>query len=420
MQKMSLKSLAAAAALVVMTGLSLRAEVIEQILVKVNGEIFTKSDLEQRQISALRARNRGVTENDLKNDNELKKALAEITPNIVVQAVDELLMMQRAKEMNLKMTDERFNEVIGRIRKENKLDEEGAFEAALKQEGMTLDELRHQIERDMLINQVTQQDVMQKIAITEEETKKYYEEHKADFTTPANVTLREILVNVPDRGPTGTANAGQAGVNVGLDEDAKGKAEAIRARVLKGEDFAKIATAESDAPSKANGGLIGPINKTELSPGLQKVLDGLKVGGVSEPIRITKGWQLIKLETAAPTVTLPFEQAREQVTNKVFLSKRGAEMDKYVHRMREQAIIEWKNDEIKKLYDQALAADAKDHPVPADATAPTGGIADAAKTDAAKTDAAAKPDATTPAATKRTAPKKAEVPVPKGSPTQKP
>jgi peptidyl-prolyl cis-trans isomerase SurA len=369
MQKMSLKTLAVTAALVIVTGLSLRADVIEQVLVKVNGEIFTKSDLEQRQIAALRARNRGVTENDLKNDAELKKALAEITPGIVVQAVDELLMLQRAKEMNLKLTDERFNEVVGRIRKDNKLEDDAAFQAALKQEGMTLEELRQQIERDMLINQVTQQDVMQKIAVTEDESKKYYEEHKAEFTTPANVTLREIVVNVPDRGPNG-----QAGVNVGQDEEAKAKAEAIRERALKGEDFAKIATAESDAPSKANGGLIGPINKTELSPGVQKILDGLKVGGISEPVRIAKGWQLIKLESSSPTVTLPFDQAREQVTNKVFLSKRGAEMEKYVKRMREQAIIEWKNEEIKKAYEQGIAAENKDAK-PADSTKETTGTA---------------------------------------------
>jgi peptidyl-prolyl cis-trans isomerase SurA len=384
MQKMSRKTLAIAATLVVLTGLSLHADVIEQVLVKVNGEIFTKTDLEQRQIAALRARNRGVTENDLKNDEELKKALAEITPQIVVQAVDELLMLQRAKEMSLKLTDEKFAEVIGRIRKDNKLEDDKAFQAALKQEGLTLEELRQQIERDMLINQVTQQDVMQKIAITEEETKKYYEEHKAEFTTPANVTLREILVSVPDRAPAGSMNAGQAGINVGLDEEAKTKAEGLRERALKGEDFAKLATAESDAPSKANGGLIGPINKTELAEGLQKVLDGLKVGGISEPIRIAKGWQIIKLESSSPTVTLPFDRAREQVTNKVFLSKRGAEMEKYVKRMREQAIIEWKNEEIKKAYEQGLAAENKQ---------------DATKTDTTNTAAdGATPDPTKPAA----------------------
>jgi len=125
---------------------------------------------------------------------------------------------------------------------------------------------------------------------------------------------------------------------------------------------------------------------------VQKILEGLKVGGISAPVRITKGWQLIKLDASTPTVVLPFEQAREQVTNKVFLSKRGNEMEKYVKRMREQAIIEWKNDEIKKAYEQGLAAENKE-----DATKP--GDPTATRPDATKPDMA-KPDATKPEATK--------------------
>jgi parvulin-like peptidyl-prolyl isomerase len=360
MKKMRItKPLIALGVLAVMS-LSARAEIIEQILVKVNGEIFTKSDLEQRQIAALRQRNRGVTEADLKNDEELRKALNEITPQILVTAVDELLVLQRAKELNLHLTDERFNEILEKIRKDNKLDDQAQFEAALKQEGLTLAELRRSMERDMFINEVQRQDVMQKIAVSEEEARTYYDAHKSEFTTPATVTLREIVVNVPDKGP-----GGQAGVNVGLDEEAKAKAEALRQRALKGEDFTKLVTEASDAPSKANGGQIGPIKEDELSPAAQKLIKGLKPGGVAEPVRIAKGWQIIKLETATQTVIMPFDQARDQVSNKVFLGKRGAEMEKYVKRLRSQAIIEWKNDEIRKLYEQAVAAEAKPDAPPA-------------------------------------------------------
>ena len=78
------------------------------------------------------------------------------------------------------------------------------------------------------------------------------------------MTLREILVAVPEKAP-----GGEAGVNVGLDDEAKEKADALRARALKGEDFAKLAAELSDAASKANGGLIGPINRDELSPALR-------------------------------------------------------------------------------------------------------------------------------------------------------
>jgi peptidyl-prolyl cis-trans isomerase SurA len=351
---------------VALAGIGLEAaEIIEQILVKVNGEIFTKSDLEQRQIAALRQRNRGVSETDLKNDAELRKALTEITPQIVLQAVDELLLLQRAKELNLALTDERFNEILAKIRKENKLEDDQAFEAALKNEGLTVAELRRSMERDMLISEVQRQDVMQKIAVSEEEARAYYEAHKSEFTSQASVTLREIFVNVPDKAPPGSPNAGQAGVNVGLEEEAKEKIDTLRQRALKGEDFAKLAAEGSDAASKANGGLIGPIKKEELSAAAQQTIEGLKPGGVSEPIRLAKGWQIIKLESATQTVIQPLDQVRDQVSNKVFMSKRGAEMEKYVKRLRSQAVIEWKNDEIHKAYERALAEEAKEPAPPA-------------------------------------------------------
>jgi parvulin-like peptidyl-prolyl isomerase len=348
-----------AALLGVVSGVNLGAvEIIEQILVKVNGEIFTKGDLEQRQIAALRQKNQFVTEKELQNDAALKAALDEVTPQILVSAVDELLLMQRAKEMNLHLTDDRFAEVLTRIRKDNKLEDDAAWEQALKQEGLSLAELRRNIEKDLLIGEVQRQDVMQKIAVTEEESKAYYEGHKSEFTSASMVTLREIVVSVPDKAPEGTANAGQSGVNVGLDEEAKAKAEAIRQRALKGEDFAKIAAAESDSPSKANGGLIGPINHAELSPAMQKLVDGMKPGAVAEPIRIAKGYQLIKLEASTASVVQTYDQARDQVSNRVFMSKRGAELEKYVRRLRAEAMIEWKNDELKKVYEKAVAADA--------------------------------------------------------------
>src|SRR5439155_13399085 len=91
---------------------SARAEIIEQILVKVNGEIFTKSDLEQRQIATLRQKGQQI---DLKSDpsnQQLRKALDEITPQLVVEALDELLMVQRGKELGYRLSDEQFKGIV--------------------------------------------------------------------------------------------------------------------------------------------------------------------------------------------------------------------------------------------------------------------------------------------------------------------
>jgi parvulin-like peptidyl-prolyl isomerase len=345
-------------ALAVAVALPLRAEIVEQVLVKVNGEIFTKTDLEQRQVATLRAQNRNLRADDPKGDEELKKALAEVTPQVLGEAIDELLLLQRGKELGFALSDEQFAQIVSNIRKENKLENEEQFLAALKQEGLTLPDLRRSIERQMIVNRVQQQDVMDKISVTEAESAAYFAAHKDQFTTPAAVTLREILVAVPDRAPEGTANAGQAGVNVGLDEEAKVKAEALRHRLTAGEDFATLAAANSDAPSKANGGLIGPVNPDEMSPQLLAVVKTLKVGDATQPIRTPRGYQIIKLESRSETVVPQLEAVRNQVADRVFREKGRPELVKYLKRLREQAIIEWKNDELRKAYEAYLARPA--------------------------------------------------------------
>src|SRR6476661_9473054 len=94
------------AAAVLGSGIGTRAEVIEQVLVKVNGDIITKTELEQRQVAVLRQRLNGqnVDPELLKNDEQLKKALAEITPQVLVNAVDELLLLQHGKDLNLHLS----------------------------------------------------------------------------------------------------------------------------------------------------------------------------------------------------------------------------------------------------------------------------------------------------------------------------
>lgn len=317
-----------------------RPVIIEQVLVKVNGEIITKTDLESRQVAALRARNQQLS------DEELRKAIDEVTPDLIVEAVDEMLLLQRGKELGFRMSDERFKQILESIRKENKIETEEQFQAALKSEGLTLADLRRSLETRMLVQQVEQQDVLSKISITEDEARRYYGAHSKEFTTPSALTMREVLVAVPGDGKT---------VNVGLDEEAKAKAEAARGRILAGESAEKVASELSDAPSKANGGLIGPINRDELAPQFQAMVAKLKPGQPSEIVRTVRGYYFFTLESATEAVVLPFEQARNQIADRVIGEKRAAEFQKYMRKLRGEALIEWKNQEMKKVYDHRLA-----------------------------------------------------------------
>ena len=331
-------------------GGSVRAEIIEQILVKVNGEIFTKTDLEQKQVAALRQKGQQI---DLKSDPanlQLRKALDEITPQIMVEAVDEMLLVQRGKELGYKLSDEQFKGVLDNIKKENKLENEEQFQAALKAENITMVDLRRNLERSMIQQRVMQNEVMGKIGVSEDEARRYYDSHLNEFTTPQSITLREILVAVPSDGKA---------LNVGLDEAVKTKAEGIRERLTTGaEPFEKLAAEVSEAPSKANGGLIGPISLNDLAADLRKMVDAMKQGEVSPVTRMARGYQIYKLEALTTAQTMPFEQAREQISERVFTDKRKAEWQKYLEKLRAQAIIEWKNPDVKKAFEAGVKVQA--------------------------------------------------------------
>ena len=199
------------------------AQIIEQVLVNVNGDILTKTEFEQRQVATLR--NRPELANTTPDDVTLRRAIAEVTPQLILEAVDELLLVQRGRELGLALGDEQFTSIVDNIKKSNNLENEDQFQAALKQEGMTMTDLRRALERQMLSSEAQRRDVVDKISVTEAEARTYYDAHAAEFTTPSEVTLREILIDVP---------VSDRGVNVAEDDAARAEAEDIRKRLLAG------------------------------------------------------------------------------------------------------------------------------------------------------------------------------------------
>jgi peptidyl-prolyl cis-trans isomerase SurA len=334
---------AASVAAVVAT-VPLQAEIVEQVLVKVNGEIITKTEFESRQVAELRGRPELAKLSA--NNAEFVRAVAEITPDLILNAVDELLMVQRGRESGYALGDQQFATIVESIRKSNNLEDEARFKEALKQEGLSMDDLRRNLERSMLVQQVTRVEILEKISINDEEARAYYDQHRNEFTSPTEITLREILVEVP---------TSDRGVNVAQDDAARASAEDIRKRLLAGEPFPQLAGEVSAASSKANGGLIGPIHSDELAPQLRDLLASLKVGDITSVLRTQRGYQILKLEARTDSKVKTFEEARGDIGNRIGDQKMRVEREKYLDRLREQATITWRNTELEKAYDTALA-----------------------------------------------------------------
>lgn len=342
-----------------------KSTIVERVLVRVNGEIFTQSQLTTRQVGVLRD-----MEKDKREDGKLESTVAEITPDLLVNAVDELLLVQRAREMGVKFTDDQFKEALENIKKDNKLDD-ASLKAALTQEGMTLEELRQQLEKTSLIRAVQQREIGPSMSITQEEQRQYYDKHKEDFMTPLTVTLREILVNVST-----TTQKGQSMFAVSDDNTSKAKIESVRARAVAGEDFAKLVTEASESTTKSSGGLVGPVNVEDLTPALKDALASLQPGGITLPLRGPRGYQIFKLEARSTQELRPFTAVRGEIERAIRDERIDPETQKMLARLRTQAVIEWKDDGFKAMYEKRLADKAKELAAPA---APVTSAAQSAK-----------------------------------------
>jgi parvulin-like peptidyl-prolyl isomerase len=201
----------------------------------------------------------------------------------------------------------------------------------------------------MIVSQVQQNEVLSRIAVSDDEARRYYDAHKSEFTSAQTITLREIFVGTGD----------SATLNVGRDEEAHAKAEEIRKRALAGESFEKLASDLSEAPSKANAGLIGPLNLNDLSQDIKNLLAPMKAGDITQVMRANKGYQILKLESISSPELMPFDKAKDQISERVFTGKRTEEFQKYLVKLRSQAIIEWKNPDLKRAYDEGLKLPVK-------------------------------------------------------------
>jgi parvulin-like peptidyl-prolyl isomerase len=289
------------------------AEIIERVVAKVNGQIITLSEFQSRQIAAAQgARVDPANVGTFLRQNNAK---------ILQDAIDEILLLQKAEDAGIKAPPQWIDEAIDGIKKDNKITSEEQFQEALEREGLTLGELRENIERGVVRRAIMQRDIQPKIEATESELVAEYEKLKAtEFTKPPTVTLQEILVT----------------------EDLGGLALAreIVEKARAGEDFATLAKTYSQAPSRSHGGDLGQLAQGELNPDLEKVAFALPVGGVSDPMPVEGGYRVVKVSAKTSGSTTPYEAAKEKVRDRLMMERFEAAYDVYMQELRKTASVE--------------------------------------------------------------------------------
>ncbi len=297
-------------------------KVLEQIVARVNDDIITMSDYE---------RSKQQLRQDLSQDYfgaELEKQVAIQEKNILRNLIDQLLLIQKAKDAGISVDNE-LVKTLDSIREKNHLKTLDDLEQAVMQQGMNYEDFKNNIRNSLYTQAVIRQEVGRRIQVTQDEINKYYADHKKDFERPAEVKFREILIS--------TENKDDAQV-----KEAEKKAQDIDARAKKGDDFAELAKKNSDGPTAKDGGEQDYIQRNQLLKEIADVAFALNRNQVSDPVKTKFGYMIIKLEDKHEAGLLPVERVNGQISDALYMEKLTPTLREYLTDARKSAFVEIK------------------------------------------------------------------------------
>ena len=310
---------------------------IEQIVCKVNGDIVTNIELD---------RDRADLEKQLRasglSGQRLADAVAAEAPNLLRTKIDNLLLVQKGKEMELKV-DADVNKQLTDIQRQVNTADPEKFQALVRQEtGKSYEDFKADLKNQFYIQGVVREEVMRKIQFKTEETRAYYDEHKDQFQREERVYLREIAIST--QGKEGAALAA-----------AEKKAKDLVERARKGERFGELAQTNSDSPTAKDGGALDPYKKGDLAPAIEAAVWDKERGAVTDPINLGNMLLILRVEEHHKAGLADFDEVQQEIENLIVGSRRQVALRAYLTKLRSVAFLE-----IKPGFEDTGAAPSKD------------------------------------------------------------
>ncbi|GEM_PF-211460 len=285
------------------------------VLAIVNGKELTDADLEETLTMFMKQMGSRVP------PEQMQQALPQIRERIMEELIMRQIMMDEVAKQGISLSDDEFAEIQAELTQE--LPPDTTIEDYMKETGTTEAEMREQMAvRKMIIGQA------ESLAKpTDEEIKSFYDENKDGFSQGDSVTASHILIKV-DPSDTDEAKAAK-----------KARIEALRAEVVAGADFAKLATENSDCPSSSSGGDLGSFGRGQMVPEFEDAAFSQPVGSVGEVVETQFGYHLIKVGERTASETLGFEEVKDRIRDMLYSQAQQDAVREYVDGLREQADI---------------------------------------------------------------------------------
>ncbi|PYT44191.1 MAG: peptidylprolyl isomerase [Acidobacteria bacterium] len=204
--------------------------------------------------------------------------------NVLDELINNEILLEKAKKLNLEASDGEVEDKFTELKSPYTEDE---FQRRLKDQAMTVEDLKLELRRQLSIQKLLNHEVVAKITITDQDISDFYDANKAQFNVAEPQYHIAQIVVTPRK---------EQQIRNRKNDDAANEAEAQRKvkmlmdRLNSGADFSQLAMDYSeDMNTAGTGGDLGFVPESALNqsdPALKKIVVGLKAGQVSQPVQV--------------------------------------------------------------------------------------------------------------------------------------
>ncbi|MGV3525661.1 MAG: peptidylprolyl isomerase [Candidatus Sericytochromatia bacterium] len=324
---------------------------------KVNGEVISSTEYISI-VERAKKQYAGQIGMDF-NSAEGRSMLENLKKNIMDSMVDMALMKQKAREMNLSVSEDEYAAKFKEFVQSRYQGNEKTFEEDLERNKITRPEFETQF-RDQILLQQLYQKVIADIKIEESDLRAFYDKNTDKFGTPEQINAKHILIKADE--------ANKADV-----QKAKVKADDVLRQLKAGAKFEDMVKKYSDdTGSKAGGGDLGSFKKGMMVPAFEAAAWPMKPGEISAaPVQSNFGWHIIQRGATEPAQTKKYEEVKEMIRGQIKQEKEREVFEKWLKEAKDGAKITI-NEEMMKVPVAPAAASSGASGAPG-APAPMGG-----------------------------------------------
>ena len=240
------------------------------------------------------------------------------------QMIARQLLLQEADRIKMVATDEDIDRARELL--ESQLPPGLKLEEILAQRGVSEEQFRRESGDDVRVQKLIQQVAEEKVAVSDEEVTAFYEENKARFQQPETATARHILIAVEGEEAK---------------EAKKAEAEAVRARLEAGEDFATVAKEKTDDPGSRETGGLYTFPRGQMVPPFEEAAFTQEIGVVGPLVETQFGYHIIKVESREEGREVPLAEVQTNLVNYLRSQRAQPVIQEYLSNLRSNATIQF-------------------------------------------------------------------------------